>query len=84
MKGYFGKILRVNLTSKKIETDHFDETFARKYIGGNGFAAKYIYDLVDPKADPLSDAFSLADSNNNFAFGRSPAIRLRTPSAMSR
>src|SRR6056297_158500 len=55
MKGYFGKILRVNLTSKKIETDHFDETFARKYIGGNGFAAKYIYDLVEPKADPLSD-----------------------------
>jgi len=54
MKGYFGKILRVDLTSKKVETEHFDETFARKYIGGNGFAAKYIYDFVDPKADPLS------------------------------
>ena len=54
MNGYFGKVLRVDLTRKKTEVEEFGDDFARKYIGGNGFAVKYIYDLVDAKVDPLS------------------------------
>lgn len=54
MNGYFGKVLRVDLTRKKTRVEEFGDDFARKYIGGNGFAVKYIYDLVNEKVDPLS------------------------------
>ena len=40
LKGYNGKILRVNLTSGVISFDQIDEKIARKYIGGTGIAAK--------------------------------------------
>ena len=54
MFGYQGKILHIDLTSKTSRVEAFDEAFARKYLGGNGFAAKIIWDSVDPGVDPLS------------------------------
>ncbi len=53
MKGYAGKITFVDLTTGSIEDASFDETFARKYLGGNGFAAKMLCDRVPQGADPL-------------------------------
>ena len=44
--GYAGKILRVDLTSEKITEDLLDEETARKYLGGTGIGAKYLYDEV--------------------------------------
>jgi len=32
--GYMGKILRVDLSAKKISVKEVEEDFARKYIGG--------------------------------------------------
>ena len=37
MYAYMGKILKVNLSTSKIEVQYFDEAFARKFHGGNGF-----------------------------------------------
>ncbi|MGQ4834365.1 MAG: aldehyde ferredoxin oxidoreductase family protein [Candidatus Asgardarchaeia archaeon] len=54
MKGWTGKILRVDLTKKKYTTQTFDESFAKKYIGGRGFAIKLLWDLLEPRTDPLS------------------------------
>ncbi|MCP4664818.1 MAG: aldehyde ferredoxin oxidoreductase family protein [Deltaproteobacteria bacterium] len=54
MKGYAGKITYVDLTSKKIWDERFDEPFARKYFGGNGFAAKVLYDRLPAGAEPLA------------------------------
>ncbi|MFX1518370.1 MAG: aldehyde ferredoxin oxidoreductase family protein [Promethearchaeota archaeon] len=51
--GYWGKILRVNLTTKKISVQEFDEAFARKWLGGVGFAVKICYDEIPAEADPL-------------------------------
>jgi aldehyde:ferredoxin oxidoreductase len=51
--GYWGKILRVNLTSKEIKTQEFDEAFAKKWLGGVGFAVKICYDEIPAGADPL-------------------------------
>ena len=51
--GYAGKILRVNLTSQKTTTEKLDEKFCRKYIGGAGFIAYYLYQELKPGADPL-------------------------------
>jgi aldehyde:ferredoxin oxidoreductase len=53
MNGWTGRILRVNLTTKKSRVDGFDEAFARKWVGGRGFAAKILFDELKPGVDPL-------------------------------
>ncbi|MBN1827816.1 MAG: aldehyde ferredoxin oxidoreductase family protein [Deltaproteobacteria bacterium] len=53
MYGHSGKFLKVNLSTGKAIIEEYDESFARKYLGGNGFAAKMIYDNVPATADPL-------------------------------
>jgi len=52
-RGYWGKTLWVNLTTREISTKTFDEDFARKYLGGVGFATKIISDSVTKETDPL-------------------------------
>lgn len=52
--GYQGKILRVDLTNGKIETEPLDETIARNYIGGRGLGVYLAYREMQPKCDPFS------------------------------
>ncbi|MBI2847595.1 MAG: hypothetical protein HYX83_00310 [Chloroflexi bacterium] len=47
--GYCGKLLRVDLSRGKITEEAIDENTARKYVGGTGFGAKYLYDEVPAK-----------------------------------
>lgn len=54
MYGYHGKILKVDLTQRKIYQETFDEKFAKKYIGGVGFGFRWLYDTLPAKTDPLS------------------------------
>ncbi|HSG24786.1 MAG TPA: aldehyde ferredoxin oxidoreductase family protein [Anaerolineales bacterium] len=54
MKGWHGKILRVNLTSGEISTETIDPQIGKDYLGGRGWAIRYLYDEVDPKVDPFS------------------------------
>ncbi|MCL5025199.1 MAG: aldehyde ferredoxin oxidoreductase family protein [Chloroflexi bacterium] len=84
MKGYAGKILRVDLTSGRVRTEPVDAALARDYIGGRGFAARIIFDEVkdaDPlgpdnklvlAAGPLSGVFLPAGAKATFA-AKSPA-----------
>jgi aldehyde:ferredoxin oxidoreductase len=53
MNGWTGQILRVNLTTKTFKVESFTEDFARKWIGGRGFAVKILYDELEPGIDPL-------------------------------
>jgi aldehyde:ferredoxin oxidoreductase len=48
-----GKILRVNLSIGEIKTEPIDRGLAEEFVGARGYAAKIIFDEVDPKADPL-------------------------------
>ncbi len=52
-KGYNGKILRVDLTSGKIDVEERDESFYRTYYGGRGFNAYTLMKEVPKGADPL-------------------------------
>lgn len=54
MKGWTGKILRVDLTKRTYEIEDLDPTVARMFIGGQGIATKILMDEIDPKVDPLS------------------------------
>lgn len=53
VKGYAGKILRVNLTDGKIWAEEPPESFYRRYIGGQGFVGYYLLKELPKGADPL-------------------------------
>ena len=63
--GYMGKILFIDLSNRSIETEEYDEDFARSYIGGYGFGSKIMYERMKPGADPLGE-------NNMFGIGAGP------------
>ncbi|MFC2001031.1 aldehyde ferredoxin oxidoreductase family protein [Chloroflexota bacterium] len=46
--GYAGKLLRVDLTSGRLNEERLDEAVLRKYVGGAGLGAKFLYDEVPP------------------------------------
>ncbi len=54
MKGWIGKILRVDLTKGEWKAEDLDRNLAIKFIGGRGLGSKILYDEIDPKVDPLS------------------------------
>lgn len=52
-QGYQGKILRVDLSTRKIWCETLDPHFYRKYIGGWGIVAYYLLKELEPGIDPL-------------------------------
>jgi aldehyde:ferredoxin oxidoreductase len=54
MKGWTGKILRVDLTSGEIADEALDPRVARDYIGGRGLGIHYLNAEMDPTVDALS------------------------------
>ena len=64
-KGYWGKILRVDLTEKKVSEDKISEEYCRKYLGGVGFGADILLKEVGPEVGAL-------DPENRLIFGIGP------------
>ena len=54
MYGWHGKLLRIDLTNHKTSVEEIDPKVSKDFIGGRGVAIRYLYDEVDPAADPLS------------------------------
>ena len=46
--GYIGRILRVDLSTEKVSVEPLDHSILRKFVGGAGLGAKYLYDEVPP------------------------------------
>ena len=51
--GHMNRILRVILTTAKLKTEPVPEAWKKNYIGGNGFAARILYDELERGIDPL-------------------------------
>ncbi len=47
------KILRVDLTAGKISIEPLQMEWAEQYLGSRGLAARYLWEEMDPKADPM-------------------------------
>ncbi len=62
--GYNGKILRVDLTTKKIRIEEPDELFYRTYLGGGSLASYYLLRFLHPGVDPLSPENLLIFASN--------------------
>ncbi|MEM3396012.1 MAG: aldehyde ferredoxin oxidoreductase family protein [Thermoplasmata archaeon] len=53
MYGYTGKILVADLSKEKTSVKELERSRAKKYLGGVGLAASFIWELTDAKTDPL-------------------------------
>ncbi|MFB6108079.1 MAG: aldehyde ferredoxin oxidoreductase family protein [Haloplanus sp.] len=62
---YGGRILHVHLGEGRTDVETIDEADARRFLGGNGFAAKAVADHVPPEAGPF-------DPENVVAFAVGP------------
>ena len=53
MHGYLGRMLRVDLSRGSLWDEPLNEDYARRYVGGSGLAARYLYDVLDADTDAL-------------------------------
>ena len=54
MKGWIGKLIRVDLTKGEWKVEELDQKMAAKFIGGRGLGSKILFDEIDPKLEPFS------------------------------
>jgi aldehyde:ferredoxin oxidoreductase len=54
LKGFVGKILSVNLSTKEIFEELTNKKIAKDFLGGAGYCCRYLYDYIDRHTDPLS------------------------------
>jgi aldehyde:ferredoxin oxidoreductase len=54
MSGYTYQILTIDLTREKTWIEKLPKSFSKKFLGGNGFGIKLLYDNVPPNTDPFS------------------------------
>jgi len=73
MGGYMGKLLVVNLTNGELGDEPLDPTLAHNFVGGAGYAARYLYDELGPDTDPLGP-------ENTLMFMTGPLVGTRAPS----
>jgi len=54
MFGFHKKLLRVDLTNRKVEVEDLDEGVLKKFVGGAGMGAKLLYEETGRETEPLS------------------------------
>ena len=66
MKGYHGRILEVDLSTRKMADLSLSEDFLKKYIGGATLAAALVWDRMKERTDPLAPENPLIFSTGPF------------------
>jgi len=56
MHGFYGKILKIDLSEKKYSIEPVQDDILEKYLGGKGLASYLLYELNPPGVDPLDPA----------------------------
>ncbi len=59
MQTLTGRLLRVDLTSGRFAVENIRPDWLHDYLGGRGLAARYLYEELDARVDPLSPANKL-------------------------
>ena len=54
MKGFYNKILKIDLTKKKYSIETLEDDILKTYLGGKGLASYLLYTLNPPGIDPLA------------------------------
>src|SRR6056297_2197820 len=48
------RLLRVDLSAEQVDSEPVPDRWRRKYVGGKGLGARYLYEELDPGTDPLA------------------------------
>ncbi len=72
MKGFFGKVLHVDLSNQTHRSEKIDDSVFRRYLGGKGLATHLLLEENPPGVDPLSD-------ENRLIFALGPASDTPVP-----
>ncbi len=73
LAGYGGRVVKVNLSTLKVQVDDISESIAKKFIGGLGLASYYFYKyLPNYNVDPLSPDNLLIIASGPFNGGLIP------------
>ncbi len=67
MYGYSGKILHIDLTTRKTWVETKPEAWYKIYIGGVSMAARLLWENIKPGCDPLSPDNPICIANGIFA-----------------
>ena len=54
LHGYAGKILWVDLSRMEVREKDLDRDLVKLYLGGTGYAARILWDMLEARIDPLS------------------------------
>lgn len=65
MKGFFGRILRINVSDKSHQVERIDDTLLERYLGGKGLSTHLLLKENPTGVDPLEPA-------NNFVLATGP------------
>ncbi|MEW6276928.1 MAG: aldehyde ferredoxin oxidoreductase family protein, partial [Bacillota bacterium] len=74
MKGFHGKLLRIDLNSQAFREEIIPEEILKRYLGGKGLGSYLLFKNVAPGTDPLSQ-------ENKLIFAVGPATGTRMPGA---
>ena len=73
LKGYTGKILWVDLTTRELREEEVPTELYQKFLGGYGLGVKYLYERLKPGVDPLGPdnilGFTTGPLNHTGALG---------------
>jgi aldehyde:ferredoxin oxidoreductase len=69
-----GQILRVDLTERRIWSEPLNVDYARRFLGGSGLGARYLWDFITQDTDPLGP-------DNPLIFMTGPLVGTSTPAA---
>lgn len=72
--GYAGKILRVNVSKRKIHIKRLEQNLVTHFLGGRGFNSNRLYDEIPQGIDPLSP-------ENKLMFATGPLVGTMFPTA---
>ena len=64
---YWGKILHIDVSTRKSHVQHVDEAWLKKYVGGVAMASRLAYDNIPKGADPLGSDNALCFANSVFS-----------------
>ncbi len=53
MFGYHGKLLRVDLTERRVDVEDLEPNLLEEYVGGAGIGARILHKETGPNTDPL-------------------------------
>ncbi len=74
MYGFYGKLLRINLTDQTVKEEAIPDDVLKKYLGGKGLGAYLLLQYLPAKIDPLSP-------ENKIIFTTGPATDTSIPAA---